>query len=214
MKYLLIILILIGMINFNCHVTTEKSKFPDKSSELHLKTMSNLISFFDECAINSKEKVYYSEIDNEGTVKSNKIYTVALSRLIYGLSYSSMYYLENLEKAKKASEFLLNNLVGKDSIGGYFISNIENGIPDPSKDLDIWQQAYGLCGLTELYRNNSDKELLKKIHELHNAFISRFKDSKKGGLYGNFNIETGQISGSKTLQSLMYPITAYMANLS
>jgi len=213
MKYLLIIVIFMGMISFNCQEITEKSKNSVKSSELHLKAMLNLITFFNEHAFNSKEKFYYSEIDTEGKVKSNKIYTVALSRLIYGLSYSSKYYPDNIEKAKNAADFLLNHLVGKDSVGGYFISYIENGNSDTSKDLDIWQQAYGLCGLTELYRNNSDKELLKKIHELHNAFILRFKDNKNGGLYGNFKIETGQITGSKTLQSLLYPITAYMANL-
>ncbi len=201
------------MINLNCKGTTEKPTFSDKSSELYLKTMLNLITFFDEHAFNSKEKFYYSEIDNEGNIKSKKVYTVALSRIIYGLSYSSKYYPENLEKAKNAADFLLNHLVGRDSIGEYFISYIENGHPNESRDLDIWQQAYGLCGLTELYRNNSDKELLKKIHDMHDALILRFKDSINGGLYGNFNIEAGQISGSKSLQSLMYPITAYMANL-
>ncbi len=181
--------------------------------EVYSETMSNLIGFFDAYAYDPEIGAYYSELDNTGMVISDKIYNVAISRLIYGLSYSSIYFPQNLEKAQKASTFQLENLIGTDSIGPYFRSFTEDGISDASTRLDIWQQAYGLCGLTELYRIAPDQELLTRIHSLHDAFVLRFRDVKNGGFFGNYSVENGQISGSKSLQSLMYPITAYMANL-
>ena len=84
---------------------------------------------------------------------------------------------------------------------------------DSATALDIWQQAYGLCGLSELYRQNHDEALLSHIHKYHDDFINRFHDKTHGGFYANYDKLNGQVSGSKTLQSLMYPLTAYMENL-
>jgi mannose/cellobiose epimerase-like protein (N-acyl-D-glucosamine 2-epimerase family) len=181
--------------------------------EVYLETMSNLTGFFDTYAYDPETGAYYSELDNSGAVLSGKIYNVAISRLVYGLSFSALYFPQNLEKAKSAVAFQLENLIGTDGTGPYFRSFTEDGISDTSTRLDIWQQAYGLCGLTELYRIAPDQELLTRIHSLHDAFVLRFRDVENGGFYGNYSLEEGQISGSKTLQSLMYPITAYMANL-
>lgn len=188
--------------------TVYSQKVSGKDSELYLKTMKNLVDFFDENAFDQTKMAYLSEIDNVGKKISDKVFTVAVNRCIYGLSYSSKYFPNNLTRAKQSSEFLLKNLIGKDPIGKYFISYIENKIPDNSEELDIWQQAYGLNGLTELYRVTKDKELLNNIHELHKALVQRFRDKERGGFYGNYNIKTGQVAGSKSIQSLMYPITA------
>ena len=186
----------------------------EKLPPIYSKTMKNSIAFFDENAYLPDRKAYYSEVDNEGKVVSKKIYTVALGRIIYGLSYSSKYESTNLQKAKDAAAFQINNLIGKeDAVGDYSISFIEGDKLDTSKTLDIWQQAYGLCGLTELYRNSPNKKLLTQIHRLHDAFVERYKDKKNGGFFGLYKIDSGQVSGSKTLQSLMYPITAYLGNL-
>jgi mannose/cellobiose epimerase-like protein (N-acyl-D-glucosamine 2-epimerase family) len=185
----------------------------DQLPETFSRPIENLLGFFNDNAWDSAKQVYYSEVDNEGKVVSGKIYTVALNRLIYGLSYTSQYYPENLAKAKSCANFLLNNLVGHDSIGDYFYSFTESNKADTSKTLDVWQQAYGLGGLSELYRITGDSVLLSHIHNLHQAFIRRFEDKERGGLYGGYIISSGQVSGSKTLQSLLYPITSYMANL-
>jgi mannose/cellobiose epimerase-like protein (N-acyl-D-glucosamine 2-epimerase family) len=181
--------------------------------ETYSHTIENLIGFFDDNGFDPDDLVYYSEIDNEGKITSDKIYMVALSRLIYGLSYTSVYYPENLEKAENLVNFLLRNLIGADSTGEYFTSFIEGDTTASSANLDVWQQAYGLCGLTEFYRNSPNEELLSRIHQLFDAFVMRFHDPENGGFWGNYNIETGGVSGSKSLQSLMYPVTAFMGNL-
>lgn len=194
----------------SCNAQEKRDK---QLSIKYSKQIENLISFFDENAYDSIQKAYYSEIDNEGKVTSKRIFNVALSRMVYGLSYTSKYYPENIKKAKNAIDFQLNNLIANDSIGMYFISNVENDIKSNSNEIDIWQQAYGLCGLIEFYGNKPNDQLLKKIHQLNAAFVKRFKDTINGGFYGNYSFVKGQISGSKSLQSLMYPVTSYMANL-
>ncbi|MCG8476404.1 MAG: AGE family epimerase/isomerase [Cytophagales bacterium] len=158
-------------------------------------------------------KTYYSDLDNEGKLISKKVYNVALSRLVYGLAYSSNFFPENLDRAKKAAAFQLKHLAESNTTLPYFHSFVENGKKDQPAQVDIWQQAYGLCGLTELYRNAPDDRLLEDIHRFHDAFVKKFKDEKNGGFFSEYSFENGQVSGSKTLQALMYPITAYMHNL-
>lgn len=187
----------------------------DISCKRHYKELENLIQFFDKNAYQHEKGVYLSEIDNTGKIVSDKVFTVALSRMIYGLSYTSFLNSSYLEKAKKSKDFLITYLTAEDSKGNYFKSfyDIKSDYADTSQMLDIWQQAYGLCGLTELYRKQPDAKLLSVIHQFHNAFVNRFHDSINGGFFGNYDSKKGPLEGSKSLQSLMYPLTAYMENL-
>ena len=177
--------------------------------------INDLIDFFNKNAYNTELSTYLSELDNSGKILSDKVFNVALSRLIYGLSYASQLNNLNLEKAENAYRFQLANLTSKDSIGSYFNSfyDIENLVSDSSYILDVWQQAYGLCGMVELYRNKPNDNLLSSIHLFHNSFTDRFHDTVNRGFHSNYNQHSGQVSGSKTLQSLLYPITSYMENL-
>jgi mannobiose 2-epimerase len=181
----------------------------------HDKELEDLIHFFNKNAFQADTGVYLSEIDNTGKIVSSKVFTVALNRMIYGLSYAHFIDSSYLEKAKKSSDFIITHLIAKDSKGYYFKSyyDVKSGNADSSQMLDIWQQAYGLCGLTELYRQQPDAKLLSVIHMLHNDFVNRFHDSINGGFFGNYDLNKGAVAESKTLQSLMYPLTAYMENL-
>ncbi|MDR6238813.1 AGE family epimerase/isomerase [Aureibacter tunicatorum] len=185
----------------------------NKTMDIYLGSMENLIDFFDRNAYDSALHAYYSDLDNEGNLISKRIYNVALSRLIYGLAYSSKFFPKNLDKAKQAANFQMLNLVDSSDSSSFFYSFVEKGEKEKPLQADIWQQAYGLCGLTELYRNAPDKRLLSRIHMYHHDFVEKFKDDKYGGFYSEYSFEGGQVSGSKTLQALMYPITAYMYNL-
>ena len=185
--------------------------------------MTSLIGFFNDNAFDPRSGAYYSEIDNKGAIVSDKIYTVALSRAIYALAYSSSISPENLSKAQAAAQFQLNHMLGEDEHGSYFLSWVRkpnsnafhnNGlIRDENQQLDIWQQAYGLNGMVELYRQTHNEQLLHTIRLLHKAFVERFRDPINLGFVDAYEIGQGQISQSKSIQSLMYPVTAYMANL-
>jgi len=104
-------------------------------------------------------------------------------------------------------------MIAADKDGAYYIPELSHGQYEQPQSFDIWQQAYGACGLTELYRHTQDRALLTSIHQLNSALIKRFQDKKSGGFYGEYKLDEGQVSGSKTIQSLMYPITALMSNL-
>ncbi|CDF80785.1 N-acyl-D-glucosamine 2-epimerase [Formosa agariphila KMM 3901] len=211
---LFILLFLIS--TFSCKdLKKQKNKGLVDVSTKYNKSINNLVSFFKVNAYESELGTYYSEIDNSGQVVSNKVYNVALSRLIYGMSSSAKANGNNLNKAINAYNFQMNHLVSRDSVGHYFNSfyDVKLKTKDITNSLDVWQQVYGLCGLVELYKHYPNETLLLNINKLNVDFIERFHDKKNGGFYGAYDMSKGQVSGSKSLQSLMYPITAYLENL-
>ena len=184
----------------------------------HLRNMKGSIDFIKKHAYSAEERTFYSDIDNYGNITSNKVYLVSLSRTIYALAYSSTYFPENLALAKQAAQFLKQRLIHHAEGETYFITefDVTNTLAtniNNTTQLDIWQQAYGLVGLVELYRHWPNPELLATIEQMHNAFIKRFSDRKHGGFYGNVHLVNGADISSKTLQSTIYPVTAYMNNL-
>jgi len=208
-KILLYVFVILSLIT-----SCDESKKTINGTMIHEEQIEKLLNFFNENAYQENEGTYYSDVDNEGNVVSDKVYNVALSRLIYGLSYAKDVDVSYLAKAEKAADFQMEKLIIKDSLNTHFASffDLKTNKADSSKNLDIWQQAYGLCGLSELYRHSPSKNLLDKIHQSHDSFIKTFHDSKVGGFYGSY-ADDAQVEGSKTLQALIYPITAYMENL-
>jgi len=216
MKKILFTILALTFLIESCHDSKKVyQKLIESKHKKHKKVVKDLIGFFDKYGYQKELGTYFSEIDNTGNIVSNRVYNVALSRLVYGLSYASKINPSYLERAKKALDFQMNTLVSEDSLGGYFNSFVDTETNETAGEtsMDIWQQSYGLCGMSELYRNEPNEELLSQIHRLHNGFTKRFHDNIYGGFYGSYNSENGVNSGSKSLQSLMYPITAYMENL-
>ncbi|MEM8901165.1 MAG: hypothetical protein AAGC85_23850, partial [Bacteroidota bacterium] len=187
------------MILFCLFVSCKEVKKANSNLQIQENEIEQLLNFFNVNAYQAELGTYYSEVDNEGKVMSGKVFNVALSRLIYGLSYSSEVIPSNLKNAQRATDFQLQKLVDEDSVGTHFISffDLQTNTADSSLNLDIWQQAYGLCGLSELYRKSPNDDLLAQIHTLHDSFIKRFYDDKKGGFYANYE-NNEQVSGSKT----------------
>lgn len=172
------------------------------------------LSFLIKHGWDQKQGVFYSELDNQGERVSNKIHTVALGRMIYALAYSSQFDARYLPMAKRAAEFQVKHLIANESgVGPYFIPTIENGKTQPQASLDIWQQTYGLTGLVELYRHTQDEQLLTLIHSLHKSYVKRFQDTDKKGFFARYDFSHSSEPRGKTLQSVMYPISGYLANL-
>lgn len=187
-------------------IKKEKTMIPQ-----HLNLVQNSISFFDEHAYSKDNGVYFSEVSSNGTVTSDKVHLVALSRLIYAMEYASRYDSIYTEKALESSKFLLDKMVARDSLGPYFVEtySLDNGI-QAQESLGIWQQSYGLCGAAASYRLNKDPESLKKIHGLFDGYLKRFHDEELGGFIDSYSFEKGPFYDVKTLQSILYPMSAAM----
>ena len=118
MKKLPYYLLVVVSLLFSC----KESKKTITKTTTHQNQIEDLLQFFNENAYQETQGTYYSDIDNEGNVVSDKVFNVALSRLIYGLSYSKHIDISNLEKAQKAAAFQMGNLVIEDSSMIYFAS--------------------------------------------------------------------------------------------
>ena len=201
--------ILLLSIGSMCIVGCVKKNLPD---EFLNEQITQSIHFF-ENAFDKEEGIYLSDVDEKGKVTGDDIHTVAFSRMLYGLSYVSVSNPDYLQRANRMAGFQISNMIGNDSLGTYFIPTINGEEQSVGDYLDIWQQAYGLCGLSELYRVGNNPDLLPFIRKNASLLIKRFRDEENGGFYADYKIGEGGVSGSKTLQSLMYPITAFMGNL-
>ncbi|MEL6674654.1 MAG: AGE family epimerase/isomerase [Bacteroidota bacterium] len=179
-----------------------------------LSLMDNSIRFFEEHALDSTTGAFYSDLDVSGQITSPYIHLVALSRLTYALAYSSEFFPERLAKAERAGRFILEKMVLRDSLGPYFVESfhVDSG-PEIPKVLGLWQQSYGLGGLAELYRQTQDQGLLDSLHALFPAYIKRFRDAERGGFCQSSLPNQGPILTDKSLQSLLYPVSAALAGL-
>jgi len=206
MKYLQILIVVTSFILFNaCDIKKE----PNAD---YVSQMRESISFFDK-AYDRVKGVYISDVDWQGDILSSDIHTVALSRMLYGLSYAAALEPDYHQRANELLSYQQQNMIGQDGLGSYFIPTVGDSVQEDVEYLDIWQQAYGLCGMTELYRFSKDPALLAIIRKHNDLLITRFRDEISGGFFADYKVGEGGISGTKTLQSIMYPITAYMANL-
>ncbi|MBU2871037.1 AGE family epimerase/isomerase [Colwellia sp. E2M01] len=207
------------LISYFCVACSDnKNELATQENKEYLQKIKTSIDFIKNNAYSDTEGVFYSELDNEGNIISDKVYLVSLSRTIYALAYSSKFFPENLALAKKSAKFLQENFIYNDTSRTYFLTelnltNKNTHILEKVKDIDIWQQAYGLIGLVELYNHWPDANLLITIELMHSAFIHNFMDIDNGGFFGKVDLSQGPDITSKTLQSTIYPISAYMNNL-
>jgi len=183
----------------------EKNKMKPDNFNL----VENSIMFFNKNAYSNEFKTYFSEVDTNGNVTSDNIHLVALSRLIYALEYASKFDSKYEERAVDASKFFLSHMIVKDSIGNYFNETVStaNEALD-QKSLGIWQQSYGLCGLVAIYRLTKDEKTLKIIHQVFDGYIKRFHDEQSLGFVGSYSFADGSQFNDKSLQSILYPLSA------
>lgn len=182
------------------------------------KIMRNNVRFFLDHAYDDKNKVFYSEVDNDGTVQNTNIHIIGLSRLVYGLMEASSVIHESHEemrnKAYEAVIFIKKYMIGKDKYGPYFIPTVnEKGEPHLHDGLNIWEQSYGFNGLVTYYEKTHNPDILEMIHELFDAYVKRFHDDEKGGFVFNYSLDKDKDYDSKCLQTIMYPVTSFQGRL-
>lgn len=186
------------------------------NSDLWKQYMLQSVDFFNRNAWDHQYNSYASEINVDGSKKSDTRYLIALSRMIYGLSYSSAFEPENLIYAKKSAEFILQHMVRRDQAGPYFLSAVDaHGNDSVSQTiLEISEQAYGLNGLVALYQVTKDPELLQFIREAYTAFYTRFHDDTFKGFYDKYDLNQQKPIYTKSYNSTVYVATSFLLDLS
>ncbi|WP_163423716.1 AGE family epimerase/isomerase [Flagellimonas sp. CMM7] len=176
---------------------------------LEFDLVENSIQFFDKNAFDQAHGVYFSEVDSKGKVTSDKVHLVALSRLLYALEYASRFDSKYEKQALEASDFFIKNFMSKDTLGTYFFETVEiNGEPTMPDNLGIWQQSYGLGGLAVIHRLKKDKATLKLLHDAFEGYRAHFHDARSKGFVGSYAMDEGIQHDDKTLQSILYPMSA------
>lgn len=198
----------------SAYAQEQKLLLEHSKSSYWLELAEHSANFINDHAFNATQGFYYSELDHQGQVVSDKVYLLALSRMIYAQSYLASQGLADIKRAAASVDFILNNMLAKDKHGSYLIPLYK---PDsknarPTK-LAINEQAYGLCGLVEYYRVTGDKKVLAHIHQLHSSFIRRFRDPKYGGYFDAYDLIKSEAVTIKSYASTVYVATAYLINL-
>lgn len=122
--------------------------------------------------LNAREKRPAPEVDEKVLTNWNGLMITALSRAAFVFNDEEM-----LERAKRASDFIMQELLDGDVLLHSYIageSKVEGNLEDYS--FFIW-------GLLELYQADFDIRYLRKAVELTHTMLNLFWDDKNGGFF-------------------------------
>lgn len=139
--------------------------------------------------INPTTGCYYSEVQNDLTVKHNKpVSTTMLYRYLWSFSSAYLYLHDKrlLNIANKIYQFVKKYSFDSHS-GGVVWSLTENGETiDYTKHL--YAQAFAIYGLTEYYKITADKEVLHDALDIYHLIEKKAKNPQ-GGFFEQFSYE-------------------------
>ena len=171
--------------------------------------------YFIENAWDETSESFHNEISFDDQVTGDTRHLVAASRLVYGLAKASSLDNVYLTYATKQAQFILDHMIVTHPQGPFFKAKTTptGETVDPSSELVVNKQAYGLNGLVALYDVIRSPELLGLIETLFDAFYHRFYDAEYGGFYDSFNLETGEPTKTKSYNSTVYVATSFLLEL-
>jgi hypothetical protein len=131
--------------------------------------------------------------------------------------------LQDLNRAREVTNFILNNMMARDEHGIYFLSAVDSN----GKELSVgrhftfsFEQSYPIAALLALYtadtKNNAD--LLPVIRAASQGYWNRFHDAEFGGLFYYYNFDKKNHSNDqgeihKSYQSTIYPLSSFLFSL-
>mgnify|MGYP001545199951 CR=1 FL=1 len=185
-------------------VGTASYSFAENWQERMAHTMAFFAPYWDESSGS-----FPSEINFDGTQKSETRHLIATSRMIYGLAHT-----DNIEKARLQAKFMTEQMMRSDNFGPYFLSSVVPGEEtETPSELVVNKQAYGLNGLVALYQKTGDQMVLNLIYQVFETFMERFHDEEMGGFFDKFNMETGAPIKTKSYNSTVYVATSFLFDL-
>ena len=185
-------------------VGAASASFPENWQDRMEHTMAFFAPYWDDASGS-----FPSEINFDGTVKSETRHLIATSRMIYGLAHTG-----NIGRAKRQAQFMVEQMVRNDALGPYFLASVVPGKESPTpSELVVNHQAYGLNGLVALFQQTGDEMTLNLIYQIFETFMARFHDDEMGGFYDKFNLKTGEAIKTKSYNSTVYVATSFLFDL-
>lgn len=147
-----------------------------------LSELENILSFWTEKGVDTKEGGFYGEVNREGTPVANADKSVVLNARIlwtFSMAYNFLKKEEYLQMAHRAYDYLINHC-WDNQYGGLFWSVTHDGkILDGRKQ--IYAQGFGIYGLTEYYVASGRQESLHYAIELYHLIEKHSFDQNHKG---------------------------------
>ena len=166
---------------------------------------------------------FYGEADSAAEIQySAPRGTILNARIMWAFAaaYRTFKKTEYLVAAVHARDYFLEHFCDHRNGGVYWSVDASGKRLDAKKQL--YAQAFGIYGLSELYKATKDDEVLKNAINLFRIVESRFKDEENGGYIEaltreftpleDMSLSAHDINADKTMNSHLHLLEAY-ANL-
>ena len=166
---------------------------------------------------------FYGEADSAAEIQYAAPRGAILNARIiwaFAAAYRTLKKTEYLVAAVHARDYFLEHFCDHRNGGVYWSVDASGKRLDAKKQL--YAQAFGIYGLSELYRATRDDEVLKNAINLFRIVESRFKDKENGGYIEaltreftpleDMSLSAHDINADKTMNSHLHLLEAY-ANL-
>jgi mannobiose 2-epimerase len=196
------------------------SKLEKLKAEVKEELVDNILPFWLEKMIDSKNGEFYGRIDGSGVIHYDADKGCVLNARILWTFSSAFRILKNpdyLKTAERSKDYLFDHFFDKKYGGVYWLIDHKGKMKDGKKQ--IYAQAFAIYGLTEYYRITNDKTCLDKAIDLFRLIEKYSFDDKLEGYFEAFSREWGALDDlrlsskdaneKKTMNTHLHILEAY-----
>ena len=196
------------------------SKLEKLKAEVKEELVDNILPFWSEKMIDSKNGEFYGRIDGSGVIHYDADKGCVLNARILWTFSSAFRILKNpdyLKTAERSKDYLFDHFFDKKYGGVYWLIDHKGKMKDGKKQ--IYAQAFAIYGLTEYYRITNDKTCLDKAIDLFRLIEKYSFDDKLKGYFEAFSREWGALDDlrlsakdaneKKTMNTHLHILEAY-----
>lgn len=147
-----------------------------------LSELENILSFWTEKGVDTKEGGFYGEVNLEGTPVDNASKSVVLNARIlwtFSMAYNFLKKEEYLQMAHRAYDYLINHCWDTQYGGLFWSVTHDSQMLDGRKQ--IYAQGFGIYGLSEYYLASGRQESLNYAIQLYRLIEKHSFDQNHKG---------------------------------
>ncbi len=161
-----------------------KNKFLELKQQLREELTQNILTFWSEKMIDTKNGGFYGQIKGDGQlIPEAEKGGILNARILW--SFSSAYLQEKnplyLEMANRAKNYILNHFFDQELGGTYWMLSYDGKPVDTKKQ--IYSQAFFIYAFTEHYRASGDESSLQTAIELFRIIEKHSFDPELNGYF-------------------------------